>query len=176
MIVHSLDLGSHVWCAGISSESEVGVEGHVIAHTFVQVRERPPVALSVVELLLVEEIIEVHELLVFVFSSSDSSAVIGIVETQCLKPIKSTESLTKHPRNGADTDISAFLDYLSQLLFSFSTIATNLICESFVEVIHTIITRLEVLIEEIQFFYFYTSRNLTETLRGIGALALGLSP
>ena len=86
------------------------------------------------------------------------------------------QSLINHLRNGADTEISAVLDYLTHCLLSVSTPFTKLSSESTVEFIHTFPFRCEVIIEEIQWVCpIHTSRNLTEILRVIGALALGLS-
>ena len=113
--MHFIELSLHAWCAGISSESEVGVEVGFFTQICMQVLECRPVAFSVEERCVLEEFFEAQGVLI------DSSAVVSILVTNLLKGILTLYSARNHLRDCADTEISAVFDHLTKLLLNIRT-------------------------------------------------------
>ena len=151
--MHFLDRRKHIGCAGISSQSQVGVEGGFFTQLFMQVHVCVPVAIAIVEGCLREEIREAHRFI-------DCGAVVIVLVTDFLKGCHALDIACKHLRDSADTEISALFDHLTELFLNIVAPGFYFICHFPIEFIDFLKSAREEVCEDV--FSISINIDLTE--------------
>ena len=88
-MVHFFDRCNHVRCASISSQSKIRVEGRLFTQLFVHTLVSLPIAITIVEGSVLEEIFKAHRII-------DSRAVVSILVTDLLEGVHSLDAARYH--------------------------------------------------------------------------------
>ena len=123
-MVHFFDWCNHVRRASISSQSKIRVEGRLFTQLFVHTLVSLPIAITIVEGSVLEEIFKAHRII-------DSRAVISILVTDLLEGVHSLDAARYHLWDCADSEIPALLNHLTKLLLYIFAPGSDL-CRNFV--------------------------------------------